>query len=145
MHKTIEVQLAKLEDIDIILRTLLELRPHLNPERVREDFKVQLQEGYQLVYVGDETSAYALLGFRAIHFFYSGKTLYIDDLITSDVYRNKGYAGMLMDWVKQYAKDHNFDHLSLDSGFQRKNAHRLYLNKGLELESFHFGRKVKDL
>ena len=71
--------------------------------------------------------------------------MYLDDLVTHPDHRGKGYAGQLLDWLKNYARENDYDHFSLDSGFIRKDAHRLYLNKGLEVESLHFGRKVSDL
>lgn len=140
-----EIRIAKSDDIEILLPTLLELRPNLNAETIKEKLRNQINEGYQLIFIGDDKLAFALAGFRTLNFFFSGKTLYIDDLITNPNHTRKGYAGKLLDWIKKYAKENGYDHLSLDSGFQRKNAYRLYLNKGLEVESMHFGRKVSEL
>lgn len=145
MNDNLEIQIARLEDIDLLLPTILELRPHLTRETFGEMFIKQQNEGYQIIFVGDDVMAFALAGFRSIHTFFSGKTLYIDDLVTHSSHKRNGYAGLLMDWIKNYARENQYDHLSLDSGFQRKDAHRLYLNKGLEVESLHFGRKVADL
>ena len=140
-----QIQLAKAEDTEILWPTIVELRPNLKRETFRETFLRQLNEGYQLIFIGDDKLAFAIAGFRTLNIFFSGKTLYIDDLITNSNYKRLGYAGQLLDWLKDYAKDNNYDHLSLDSGFQRKDAHRLYLNKGLEVASLHFGRKVAEL
>lgn len=140
-----EIRIAKPDDIEILLPTLLELRPNLDSKTVKIKLTDQISEGYQLIFIGDDKLAFALAGFRTLNFFFSGKTLYIDDLITNSNHTQKGYAGKLLDWIKQYAKDNQYDHLSLDSGFQRKDAYRLYLNKGFEIESMHFGRKVNEL
>lgn len=137
--------MATLQDVAILTPTMLELRPHLNAEKIREMLPILFQENYQIVFVGDEKLAYSLAGFRTLHFFYSGKTLYIDDLITHPLHRKKGYGELLLNWLKEFSRANNYDHFSLDSGFQRKDAHRLYLNAGLELESFHFGKKVTEL
>jgi len=51
----------------------------------------------------------------------------------------------LFQWTKQYAKENNCDHFSLNSGFQRRDAYRFYLNQGLFVESLHFARKVDEL
>ena len=72
-------------------------------------------------------------------------TLYIDDLITNSNYRKRGYAGRLLDWIIEHAKEYEYDHISLDSGFTRRSAYRLYLNKGLQVEALHFGRKINEL
>ena len=76
---------------------------------------------------------------------YSGKTLYIDDLSTLSEYQKQGYASTLFQWIKVFAKEQQCAHLSLDSGFQRRDAYRFYLNQGLFVESMHFGRKVVEL
>ena len=140
-----EVKIANINDIELLTPTLLELRPNLDITTVKEKFENQFKEGYQIIFIGDNKLAFAIAGFRTLNFFFSGKTLYIDDLITNPNHKRKGYAGKLLDWIKEYAKENNYDHISLDSGFQRKDAYRLYLNKGLEVESLHFGRKVNEL
>lgn len=140
-----QIQIATPDDIDILWPTLFELRPNLKRESFKETFIKQLNEGYQLIYIGNESLAYAIAGFRTINTFFSGKTLYIDDLITNSNHLRNGYAGQLLDWLKNFAKENNYDHISLDSGFQRKDAYRLYLNKGFEVASLHFGRRVSDL
>ena len=140
-----EIRIAKPDDAEILLPTLLILRPNLNAKTFKEEFITQINEGYQMIFIGDDKTAFAIAGFRTLNFFFSGKTLYIDDLITNPSHTRNGYAGKLLDWIKKYAKDNEYNHLSLDSGFQRKDAYRLYLNKGLEVESLHFGRKVDEL
>ena len=139
------VQLATEKDIFKIIPTMQELRPHLSAQEMTSMITEMFRDGYQVAFVGDDQLAYAVAGFRTITFLYSGKTLYIDDLVTHKDHKRKGYAGMLLTWMKKYALEHQYDHFSLDSGFHRKDAHRLYLNHGLELEAFHFGIKMKTL
>lgn len=136
------ISLVTENDIAKIADTYLVLRPHLNEKDLFANFDLLGREGYKMIYIGDESLAYAVLGFREMNIFFSGKTLYIDDLITHPDHRRMGYAGQLIDWVIAYARKHMFDHVSLDSGFSRKEAHRLYLNKRFQLESFHFGMKL---
>jgi GNAT superfamily N-acetyltransferase len=134
-----EVKLAGIADLPKIIPTMQRLRPHLSPEEMTSMIGEMFKDGYQLVYVGDESMAYAVAGFRIITFLYSGKTLYIDDLVTHKEHQRQGYAGTLLSWLKKYAHEQQLDYFSLDSGFQRRDAHRLYLNQGLELDAFHFG------
>lgn len=137
--------MAKPDEMEIIIPTLLYLRPHLKKENIKQGFINQTQEGYRMIFIGDEKLAFALAGFRTRNVFYTEKTLYIEDLVTHPDHRRKGYAEQLLDWLKTYAKEHHHDYISLDSGFQRKDAYRLYLNKGLEIEAMHFGRKTMAL
>jgi GNAT superfamily N-acetyltransferase len=140
-----EVKIATLQDVDKLIFTLLELRPHRTAEELRTMLIGQMNEGFQVVFIGSENMAFAVAGFRTLDMLFSGKTLYVDDLVTHSAHRKNGYAGMLLKWMIQYAKDNGYDHFSLDSGHQRKDAHRLYLNHGLEITGHHFGRDLKDL
>lgn len=140
-----EVRIASLEDVDKLIPTLQELRPHRSADELRAMLIAQMKNGFQIVFVGDENLAFAVGGFRTLEVLFSGKTLYVDDLVTHSMHRRKGYAGMLLKWMIQYAKENGYDHFSLDSGHQRKDAHRLYLNHGLDITAHHFGKDVKDL
>lgn len=140
-----EVRIASLEDVDKLIPTLLELRPHRSADELSAMLIAQMKNGFQVVFVGDETIAFAVGGFRTLDVLFSGKTLYVDDLVTHSMHRRNGYASMLLKWMIQYAKENGYNHFSLDSGHQRKDAHRLYINHGLDITAHHFGKDVKDL
>jgi len=120
------------------------LRPHL----IGEDFvaRVRRQEsaGYRLIYLQDaKKKVAAAAGFRILEFLAWGRVVYVDDLITLPEQRGSGYGGALMDWLIGHAREQECDELHLDSGYQRNDAHRLYLNKGLQLGGHHFSMKLK--
>ncbi|MBK9105319.1 MAG: GNAT family N-acetyltransferase [Saprospiraceae bacterium] len=140
-----EIKIAIVQDVDKLIPVLIELRPHRTPEQLREMMISQINDGFKIVFAGNDTEAFAVAGFRTLDMLFSGKTLYVDDLVTHSNHRKKGYAGMLMKWMIQYAKENGYEHFSLDSGHQRKDAHRLYLNHGLDITAHHFGKDVKDL
>ena len=142
----ITVKQATIADIELLIPALLELRTNRSADELRDLLEIQFKTGeYQAYYIGDEKIAYAVAGVRTLNFLHSGKTMYIDDFVTHSGYRKNGYGGQLLDFIKQFVKDNNYNHLSLDSGFQRKDAYRLYLNSGFEISSMHFGRNVNEL
>lgn len=120
------------------------LRPHL----VQEDYleKVRRQQdndGYSLLAAIDDNGEIgALAGFRIAEFMDWGKILYIDDLITDPDKKRKGFAGALLDWLDAEAREAGCDEIHLDTGHQRHDAHRLYLNKGFTLSSHHMSKKL---
>ena len=138
-----EIKIASTDHVDLLIPALTELRPHRSPDEMKKMILQQFDEGFQIVFIGEDEMAYAVAGFRTIHFLFSGKTLYIDDLVTHSMHQKKGYAGMLVEWIKNYARENDYDHLSLDSGFHRKDAHRLYLKHGFDITSLHFGMKIR--
>lgn len=116
------------------------LRPHLDEAEFLRRVRVQSEEGYRLACIKSDDTVAAVAGYRFAHFMAWGRLLYIDDLVTHPDFRRRGYSGRLMDWLADEARRHHCDGLHLDSGYQRHDAHRLYLNKGLTMNSHHFAK-----
>ncbi|MBP6732316.1 MAG: GNAT family N-acetyltransferase [Chitinophagales bacterium] len=127
-------------------KAILELRPHISITDYLEKATLLLSEGAKMIYVDNgEPDAPAVSVFRVNYYFYRGKNLYIDDLSTMAAERGKGYAGALIDFIIDYAREQGCDNIHLDSGYgsDRFTAHRLYLNKGFYLSSHHFTLDLK--
>lgn len=138
--ETAEIQLAKeREQIRSCYPVMHQLRPHLASEQAFVDQVLrQLQEGYHLAYIQDNGKVRALAGFRFLEFLAWGKVLYIDDLVSDVATRRSGYGGKILKWVIHEAKQANCDQVHLDSGPQRHDAHRLYLNHDFKIIGHHF-------
>ena len=117
---------------------MLALRPHVPSEQFLSLVKEAMQTGYQLAYIPKAGKAVAAIGFRQLQFLFNGKHFYIDDLSTLPDHRGHGYGGQLLDFVAGLARERGFEVITLDSGFHRHDAHRLYLNKGFQIASLHF-------
>jgi GNAT superfamily N-acetyltransferase len=126
------------EEIERCYPVMRELRPHLEEHSFTEQVIRQMGEGYRLVCLEDAKEVKALAGFRILTFLAWGKVLYIDDLITDSEARKKGYGGKLLKWLIDQARLANCDQVHLDSGPQRHDAHRLYLNCGMKIIGYHF-------
>jgi GNAT superfamily N-acetyltransferase len=109
---------------------------------------VQRAEGYRLVGAFEEGTpeAVAAAGFRVAHLLAWGRFLYVDDLSTLPSARRHGYGRALLDWLVDEARRLGCEQLHLDSGVgpARADAHRLYLNAGLQITSHHFARLLDD-
>src|SRR4051794_41521930 len=128
-------------------RALLELRP----QRARAATLVALADGerakgYRLVgsFEPGEDDAAAVAGFRLQQNLAWGRHLYVDDLATRADRRGRGHGGALMRWLAVEACRAGCEQLHLDSGVgaDREDAHRLYFNAGLRINSYHFARAV---
>jgi len=139
-----EIQIAQTDqDILKCWKVIHELRPHLEEASFLDLIREMMLEGYQLVFIeGDNGYAVAAIGFRYLQFTYNGKHFYIDDLSTLPEARGKGYGGALLDHVFDLARQKGYGVVTLDSGHQRFDAHRLYLNKGFTIASHHFSKMV---
>ncbi len=124
-----------------ILRTLPvlhELRPHLTQLTFLDLIRAQQTEGYQLAFLEHGSAVATVAGFRIQLMLHSGKTLYVDDLVTSSNARSHGYGKAMLDWLIAHARAAGCASLSLDSGTQRQDAHAFYLRERLRITSFHF-------
>ena len=53
-----------------------------------------------------------------------------------------GHASRLLEWILVEARRLGCEQVHLDSAPHRHPAHRLYLNEGYQISSFHFSRNV---
>ena len=84
----------------------------------------------------------AVAGYRFLDSLFSGKDLYVDDLVTRERNRSKGFGAHLLDWLIEQAREHGCESLELDSGVQRFDAHRFYFSKRMSISSYHFPIKI---
>ncbi len=115
------------------------LRPNLTKENYLALIDNMKNQTYQLAYIEEENGDVpAVIGFRFMTMLYCGNIIYIDDLSTVSEARGKGYASQLLDFIIDLAQTQKLDGVHLDSGHQRNDAHRLYLNKKFKITAHHF-------
>lgn len=119
-----------------------ELRPHIKAIEFASRVLHQQTEGYRLAFLELDGVIRSVAGFRLLNLLFSGRTLYIDDLVTRDSDQSRGFGAALFEWIADYAREHDCQHLTLDSGVQRFAAHRFYLKRGMDITSHHFQLKL---
>lgn len=145
---TRRIRLAKADqEIQSCYLVMSQLRPHIAPADFLPRVKRQAAvAGYQIAFVTDgEVKAVevkAVAGFRISECLAWGKFLYVDDLVSDEAERSKGYGGALFDWLVNHAKEKRCDQFHLDSAVQRFEAHRFYFAKRMIIEGYHFGLKL---
>jgi GNAT superfamily N-acetyltransferase len=130
------------EQIGRCCSVMRELRPHIKAIDFVARVLNQQKEGYQLAFLEQDGVVRSVAGFRIFNLLFSARTLYIDDLVTHDSDRSRGFGAALFDWLIEHGKKQGCEHLTLDSGVQRFAAHRFYLNRGMDITSHHFQLKL---
>jgi len=115
-----------------------QLRPHLAEAGFVDLVRRQQQSGYRLAVLEDDERVQAVAGFRILDQLVRGRVLYVDDLVTDETARSRGYGDALFDWLVSRARDEGCTALELDSGVQRHGAHRFYLRKRMSISAYHF-------
>lgn len=132
------------EEIRGCYPVMAELRPHVSEGEFLPRVRRQMAEaGYGLAYLADGGEVKAVAGFRVSECLAWGKFLYVDDLVSKEGERSKGYGGELFDWLVAHARERGCDQFHLDSGVQRFAAHRFYLQRRMFIEAHHFGLKLR--
>ncbi len=96
-----------------------------------------------LAFLEDAGAVTAVAGFRVMEMLATGRTLYVDDLVTDEAKRSLGYGNAMLDWLQEYARKAGCETFSLDSGTQRQEAHAFYFRERMRVTSFHFAKKLK--
>jgi GNAT superfamily N-acetyltransferase len=114
----------------------------LRPKIPHEAFVSRVQElaaatGLTLAYL-DDGGVKAVAGYRISDWLAGGRYLEIEDLVTADGARSRGYGGILFDWVVDLAKRDGCLQVRLVSHVRRVDAHRFYERKGMTREAYYF-------
>jgi GNAT superfamily N-acetyltransferase len=125
-------------EIDRCFPVMSQLRPMLLAEEFVDRIQTQQAEGYQLAFLEYDDAIVAVAGFRLQTLLWSGRTLYVDDLVTDAAQRSQGHGGTMMTWLIALAREAGCTTLMLDSGTHRNEAHAFYFSHGLRISDFHF-------
>lgn len=121
------------------LPVLAQLRPQLTAESIVPRIRELERGGFRMAYIADEDGAVrAVAGYRHLDMLYSGKQIYVDDLVTDAAARSRGYGRALHDWLLEEARSSGCEMLTLDSGVQRFEAHRFYFRQRMTIHGYHF-------
>jgi GNAT superfamily N-acetyltransferase len=133
-------------DTDILrcFPVMVQLRPHLVEAEFVTRVRRMQKEGFLLARLEEEGVVRAVAGYRFHEKLFSGRTLYVDDLVSDPAQRSKGHGAKLLAWLADQARARDCDLLELDSGVQRFDAHRFYFRERLKIASYHFARSLKD-
>lgn len=119
-----------------------QLRPSLP-----SDYSGRLQEvfanGGRMVVVTEGDAVRGVALWRVIENTYEGRRLYVDDLVTDEAQRSRGFGKLLFDWLQAWASQRGCDVIALDSGVQRAGAHKFYFREGMHVPSFCFRKVIK--
>jgi GNAT superfamily N-acetyltransferase len=131
------------EQIAATYDVMRQLRPHL----AREEYVplvrgMMASDGFRLAAVTDEGQVRAVAGYRYMTMLYCGRLLYLDDLVSDEQSRSRGYGKALLDWLKEEGRRKGCTELQLISRTTREGAHRFYFREGFGIECFQFRAKL---
>lgn len=135
--------MSRREDVEKTFDVMKQLRPHLVRELYADTIARMQAAGFRLAAVEVAGMVVALAGYRFIESLSAGRHCYVDNLVTAETGRSRGYGGTLLGWLKNEARAEGCASLQLDSGVHRYGAHRFYLRERMDITCHHFGIALK--
>jgi GNAT superfamily N-acetyltransferase len=135
--RTIQIATTE-EEINRCFPVMHQLRPTLLAEEFVSRIKIQQAEGFQLAFLEEDGAVASVAGFRLQTLLWSGRSLYVDDLVTDAAQRSKGHGEAMLAWLIALAREADCTTFMLDSGTHRHEAHAFYFRNGLRISDFHF-------
>ncbi|HEY8158537.1 MAG TPA: GNAT family N-acetyltransferase [Methylobacter sp.] len=138
--------MIKLAQNDNEIAGCFQVMKQLRTELVEASFvplvRELMSDGYQLAYLRDEAQVVCVAGFKISKNLFLGKHLYVEDLSTLESERSKNYGKQMMAWLRDLATSEGCNAFHLDSGVHRHRAHKFYLNRNMNIASYHFVEKI---
>ncbi|WP_048647086.1 GNAT family N-acetyltransferase [Nitratireductor soli] len=115
-----------------------ELRPHLDAQAFEKQIgRLRDLHGYRLAFLEDG-DVVCVAGLRIGEWLHQGRYLEIEDFVSKNGARSKGYGGRLFDWIAEYGRSRQCNHIRLVSALSRDSAHRFYERKGMQRFACYF-------
>lgn len=138
-----EIKIASSDaDIARCFPVMAQLRANVTADTFVARIRDLQRGGYELAYLEEGAQIRALAGFRIANMLARGRHIYVDDLVTDEGTRSRGYGATLLKWLVDLARSRGCQRLDLDSAVQRQAAHRFYFREGMHIASYHFTRSL---
>ena len=136
----VDIALAETrEEIAATWPVMHQLRPHLDAESyLAQVLRLQAEHGFKLARLAVDGVVVAVAGLRFGEWLHGGRYLEIEDFVTGEDCRSKGYGGRFFDWIAAFGRKAGCRHLRLLSGVHREAAHRFYRREGMSLDAYYF-------
>lgn len=119
-----------------------QLRPQIPGDYAQGMQRVFAQGGRLAVAVVAE-AVVGVAVWRAYENTFSGRFLYVDDLVTDESYRSRGVGHALLAHCETIALEIDCSRVVLDSGVQRAQAHKFYFREGYTIGAYSFVKDMK--
>jgi GNAT superfamily N-acetyltransferase len=129
-------------EIDSCFDVMSLLRPHLKREEFVRLVRSMEPQGYRLAYLTDHDQVQGVAGYRIIDMLRTGRMLEVDDLVSAQSARSKGYGKQLLNWCYDLARESGCSVVELDSAVHRADAHRFYFRERMFVLGFHFSHSI---
>ncbi|MGN6740929.1 GNAT family N-acetyltransferase [Dyella sp.] len=132
------------DQIAATFEVMRQLRPHLErSEYVSRVRDLMASDGLRMLVLSDDGAVGAVATYRVMNMLYCERLIYIDDLVSDERSRSRGYGSQLIARLKELGRELGCSEIQLISRTIREQAHRFYFREGFGIECFHFRNKLE--
>lgn len=132
------------DQIDATFEVMQQLRPHLErAQYVPLIRSLMASDGLKLLALSEQGEVRAVATYRVMNMLYCGSLIYIDDLVSDERARSRGYGAQLISRIKEEGRALGCSEVQLISRVTREGAHRFYFREGFGIECFQFRAKLQ--
>ncbi|MEA1918834.1 MAG: GNAT family N-acetyltransferase [Campylobacterota bacterium] len=137
-----QIREISLKELDIAYELVKELRTTLSYDEFEDLVYEMRHQEYKMfgIFEGDTLISYA--GVSVLINLYHKRHLYIFDLVTKVTHRSQTFGRQILEYLEDYARLRQCEHLVLSSGAQREKAHHFYEREGFEKKSSLFVKSI---
>jgi ribosomal protein S18 acetylase RimI-like enzyme len=133
------------DDLERCYLTMKELRPNLSYKDYISIYEVAHKaDGYEIVAIEEENQILALMGYRFLSDYVRGKHVYIDDLVTSEKVRSKGFGAELLRFAEDISRSSDCSCLRLCTGIENKLGMKFYERHGWIKRAFAYTKRLNE-
>lgn len=133
-------------DVDAALRHGEALHREFRPLHINGDYVAYLRqmarEGANMIQLVHENEVRAIAIWRTYLTTYCGRRFEIDDLVTAEGHRSKGYGAAVIKALEAKARSLSCDEVMLVSATHRVDAHRFYFRQRYGIIAFLFAKRI---
>lgn len=137
------VELQSPAELRAAFPLMRQLRDRLTEAEYLERLAAMRPRGFRLLGLRDQGRLVALAGLSVRTTLLFGRHLYVDDLVTDEAARSRGYGARLMAELEALARREGCGMIALASGLERASAHRFYEERvGFRRSSYGFTKRL---
>lgn len=116
-------------------------RPNIEGDYISR-LREMAAEGAGIIQLVDEDEVRAIAIWRTFLTTYCGRRFEIDDLVTAEGQRSKGYGAAMIKALETKARSLSCDAMMLTSATSRMDAHRFYFRERYAIDAFLFSKSL---
>jgi len=137
-----QIRELDLKELPEAYEVLSQLREDLTYDEFEDLVYDMRHKDYKMIGVFEGVELVTYAGVYIQTNLYHKRHLFIDDLVTYDTFRSKGYGDAMMEYLLNYAKVAMCKNIVLSSGLQRLDAHRFYEKMEFDKLSYMYVKNV---